>query len=37
VHVKIGGYTHNTGNAESNLRLSASRASNVMESWFRSA
>jgi outer membrane protein OmpA-like peptidoglycan-associated protein len=30
VHVKIGGYTDNTGDAAANLQLSSNRASNVM-------
>ena len=30
VHVKIGGYTDNTGNAQSNLKLSLDRANGVM-------
>ena len=30
VHLRIGGYTDNTGNAEANVKLSQDRASNVM-------
>lgn len=32
VAIKLGGYTDNTGNADSNLRLSADRAKSVMQS-----
>ena len=31
VHVRIGGYTDNKGNARANLKLSAARAKNVMD------
>jgi outer membrane protein OmpA-like peptidoglycan-associated protein len=31
VHVKIGGYTDNTGDAQANMALSSDRAKNVMD------
>lgn len=31
VHLKIGGYTDNTGNADANMKLSAERATNTMQ------
>jgi len=35
VHIKIGGYTDNTGDAAANLKLSADRANNVMDELVR--